>query len=182
MAISVMHRAAAARAAKRHPGAVVLDLTSRGPDPWVRFSPFFPHGDLPVPRSPGRTAASVEGVWQALKVFEHADVDESKLHITTMKGLKRTSPRLGRVLGHRDGLGGARLLPYIEARRALYLPTYRLVLEQRLQPEVAELRRLAAAGDVVLLDFEVNTDVDDPSRPLSHAGLVMHYMNGTWPA
>jgi hypothetical protein len=55
------------------------------------------------------------------------------------------------------------------------------VLEHHLQPELAELRRLAAAGDVVLLDFATNTDVDDRSKPLSHAGLVMHYLSGTWP-
>ena len=26
---------------------VVHDLTSRGPEPWVRLSPFFPHGGIP---------------------------------------------------------------------------------------------------------------------------------------
>jgi len=82
----------------------VLDLTSRGPDPWVRFSPFWPHGGIPVPLSDGRTGASVEGIWQALKVFETAGVDESKLGVTTMRGLKRTARRLGAVRGHRAGL------------------------------------------------------------------------------
>lgn len=179
MAVRVLHRQAAA---KKAGGAAVVDLTSRGPAPWVRFSPFFPHGDIPVPRSPGRTAASVEGIWQALKVFERADVDETHLAITSMRGIKRSVARFGRCLGHRDGLAGAGLLGYIAARRAIYLPAYHYVLEQRLQPELADLRRLAAAGDVCLLDFATNTDVDDPSRPLSHAGLVMHYLRGTWPA
>jgi hypothetical protein len=103
------------------------------------------------------------------------------LDITTMKGLKRSVRKHGRVLGHRDGLAGSSLLGYIAARRAIYLPTYKYVLEHHLQPELAELRRLAAAGDVVLLDFATNTDVDDRSKPLSHAGLVMHYLSGTWP-
>lgn len=179
MAIRVLHRQAAAKKAGT---ATVVDLTSRGPEPWVRFSPFFPHGDIPVPRSPGRTAQSVEGIWQALKVFERAGVDERYLHITSMRGIKRSVRALGPVRGHRDGLAGAALLPYIAARRALYLPAYRHVLDKRLQPELAELRRLAAAGDLVLLDYATNTDVDDPSKPLSHAGLVMHYLNGTWPA
>jgi hypothetical protein len=43
------------------------------------------------------------------------------------------------------------------------------------------LRQLAALGTVVLLDYETNVDLDDLSRPLSHAGLIMHYLNGTWP-
>lgn len=179
MAIRVLHRQAAS---KKAGAATVLDLTSRGPEPWVRFSPFWPHGDIPVPRSPGRTAASVEGIWQALKVFVGADVDERYLGITTMRGLKRGARKFGAVRGHRDGLAGTDLLGYIAARRALYLPAYRWVLDHRLQPELAELRRLAGAGDLVLLDFATNTDVDDPRKPLSHAGLVMHYLQGTWPA
>lgn len=179
MAIRVLHRQAARKAG---PTAVVLDLTSRGEAPWVRFSPFFPHGGIPVHATPGRTATTVEGVWQALKVFERADVDPRVLAITDMKGLKRSVRKYGRCLGHRDGLAGQTLLGYIAARRAIYLPTYKFVLEHRLQPELAELRRLAATTDVVLLDFATNTDVDDPAKPLSHAGLVMHHVNGTWPA
>ena len=181
--ITVRHRSAAASIRRKQPGAVLLDLTSRGPAPWVKFSPFYPHGDIPVPGSPDRKAASVEGLWQALKVFERADVDERKLDITNMKSLKRTTGKLGRVLGHREGLHGARLLGYIEARRELYLPAYRLVLTRDLGAELAELRRLAdSEAGVVLLDFETNTDVDDPARPLSHAGLVMHWLQDTWPA
>ena len=28
------------------PGALILDVTSRGDEPWVRFSPFYPHGGI----------------------------------------------------------------------------------------------------------------------------------------
>lgn len=181
MSFHLYNRHAQAHVGKRFPGATVLDLTSRGPDPWVRFSPFYPHGGIPVPFTPGRTAASVEGVWQALKVFATQDIDPSKLDVTTMKGLKRTVQRLGACLGHRDGLEGTRLLSYAEARRQIYLPTYRHVLDHHLGAELAELRRLGAAGQVVLLDYETNPDPDDLSRPLSHVGLVIHMLEGTWP-
>ena len=59
----------------------ILDVTSSGPEPWVRFSPFYPHGSIPVPFSPGLLSASVEGIWQGLKVFEFMDVDPSKFVI-----------------------------------------------------------------------------------------------------
>ena len=108
--ITVLHRRLGESARRIHPGAAILDLTSRGSAPWVKFSPFYPHGQIPVPGAPDRSSASVEGLWQALKVFEHADVDESKLAITSMKGIKRGAGKLGRVLGHREGLGGERLL------------------------------------------------------------------------
>ena len=34
---------------KRYPGAAIYYVTSKGKEPWVRFSPFYPHGDIPVP-------------------------------------------------------------------------------------------------------------------------------------
>ncbi|WP_394613520.1 DUF6939 family protein [Lentzea sp. JNUCC 0626] len=160
----------------KRPDAVVIDVTSRGPDPWVRFSPFYPHGQIPVPLSPGVTSESVEGLWQALKVFEGADVDPSKLAVTSMKGLKRTVRRFGSVRGHRAGLEGERLLDYRTARQEIYLPAYRWVLEQRLRAEVEQLRELAETADVVLLDYTTNGDVEDLSTPLSHAALVADHV------
>ncbi len=161
-----------------HPGATILDLTSRAAAPWVRFSPFYPHGDLPVPFSPGVTAASVEGIWQGLKVFEQADVDPSKFAITDMRGLKRTVRRFGNCLGHREGVTGTALLSYLEARRRIYLPVYTHVLRERLSAELDELRALAERGPLVLLDFETNADIDDPRKPLSHAALVIAWLRG----
>lgn len=160
----------------------IIDVTSRGPDPWVRFSPFFAHGDIPVPGSPDVMSQSVEGLWQGLKVFESADVDRSKLEVTTMKGLKRTVRRFGRCLGHRHGFGSEALLDYIAARRAIYLPAYRWVLEHRLAAEVEALRKLGRERTVVLLDYETNVDVDDPRKPLSHAGLVAAWLDDRWPS
>jgi hypothetical protein len=146
---------------------------------WVRFSPFFPHGGIPVPFSPGSTAMSVEGIWQGLKVFEKADADLTTLQIATMKGIKRTVRTFGKVLGHRAGLAGKRLLPYAEARHEIYIPTYLWVLEHKLTAEVAALRNLGEGGrTVVLLDYETNCDIEDLSRPLSHAGLVAQLLGG----
>ncbi|WP_219464942.1 DUF6939 family protein [Nonomuraea rhizosphaerae] len=151
------------------PGALILDVTSRAAEPWVRLSPFYPHGGIPVPGHPDRTSQSVEGVWQALKVFATEPEDFTKLGVTTMKGIKRTVRRLGPPLGHRlDG----RLLGYEEARRALYLPAYRWMLDHRAADLVGELRDLAGRRTVVLLDYTTNGDVADLSAPLSHAALV----------
>jgi hypothetical protein len=179
--VVVHRRTSPARLRIRWTTAVPIDVTSRGPEPWVRFSPFFPHGGIPVPFSPGQVSMSVEGIWQALKVFERADVDPSKLSIITMRGIKRSARRYGRVLGHRAGLTGNRLLSYAEARRLIYLPSYRWVLENRLQEEVEELRRLSLGQLVALLDYTTNCDVDQLSRPLSHACLVGLFIEGRWP-
>ena len=166
---------------KTYPDAVILDVTSRGPEPWVSFSPFYPHGGIPVPFSPGHFSMTVEGIWQGLKVFESVDVDSSKLSITDMKGIKRSVRKYGKVLGHRAGLTGNQLLSYGEARRQIYLPSYRWVLENCVRDLLNELKQLGAEKTVVLLDYETNSDVDNLSRPLSHAGLIKLYLESNCP-
>jgi hypothetical protein len=86
------------------------------------------------------------------------------------------------VLGHRAGIEGDRLLAHAEALRQIYLPTYRWVLDHRLKEELAQLRQLGAAQLVVLLDYETNDDIDNLTRPLSHASLILGYLDGSWPA
>lgn len=161
---------------KRYEDAIILDITSRGSEPWLRFSPFYPHGGIPVPFSPGHFSMSVEGIWQGLKVFESAEVDPSKFTICNMKGIKRTQRTYGKVLGHRAGVQGTQLLSYAQARRAIYLPSYYWVLENCLQPLLNELQQLSADKTVLLLDYETNCDLDNLTSPLSHAGLVKRYL------
>jgi len=161
--------------------ATIIDVTSRGNEPWVRFSPFYPHGGIPIPNTPGEMAQSVEGLWQGLKVFEQEDIDPSKWAITDMAHIKRGGKSRGAVRGHRFGVGSDLLLDERHARWLIYLPAYRWVLENRLTVEVEQLRQLAAHQPIVLLDYETNMDVDDLSRPLSHAALVIYYLQGSWP-
>jgi hypothetical protein len=168
------------RIQQQYPEAAIFDVTSRGSQPWIRFSPFYPHGDIPVPFSPGHVSASVEGIWQGLKVFEQADVDPSRFKVTSMKGLKRSAKTYGKVPGHRQGIDGEYLLSYAEARRAIYLPTYHWVLTNCLQDLLAKLEDEAAERTVVLLDYETNCDLNDLSRPLSHAGLIKRYLERQW--
>ena len=167
--------------AKLYPSALIADVTSKGPEPWVRFSPFFPHGGIPIPNTPDQLAASVEGVWQGLKVFEKEDTDASKWSITMMRDIKRSGRSRGAVRGHRFGIGSAALLGYRDARYRINLPAYRFVLEAKLVREVEQLRAELRSRPVVLLDYETNEDVDDLSRPLSHAALVKRFVSGTWP-
>ena len=165
---------------RRWPQAAMIDVTSRGPEPWRRFSPFYPHGGIPIPGLDGRRAQSVEGLWQGLKAFAHEDIDPHKWEITTMRGRKAPAGgRRGAVRGHRFGQGdGSVLLTYGEARRQIYLPAYRWVLENRLGAELAELRALAGHRRLVLLDYETNADLADLTRPLSHAALVKAFLEG----
>jgi hypothetical protein len=166
---------------QQYPDAQILDVTSHGAQPWVKFSPFYPHGNIPVPLSPGCVAASVEGIWQGLKVFVTADIDVSAFTNTTMAGLKRTTRTHGQVRGHRAGVHGSTLLPYREARYQIYLPAYRWVLDHCLQAELNQLQQLRQTHTIILLDYETNTDVENLSKPLSHAALIAAYLTDQWP-
>ena len=161
---------------KQYPDAILADVTSSAKDGLVKMSPFYPHGGIPVPFSEGYTATCVEAIWQGLKVFEGCDVDISLFSNDTMKGLKRTVRRFGKPLGHRKGVHGTELLGYIEARKQIYIPTYRWVLENKVAYIIERLKTASDSGKtIVLLDYDTNSDIEDATKPLSHASLIKTY-------
>lgn len=166
---------------KKYSDAVIADVTSQATDGLVKLSPFYPHGGIPVPFSEGYTAMCVEGIWQGLKVFETADVDVNMFANDTMKNIKRTVRRFGKPLGHRKGVKGTELLGYIEARKQIYLPAYKWVLENKVANIIERLREASKTKTIVLLDYTTNCDIDNPKTPLSHAFLIKAYAEGLYP-
>ena len=160
----------------KYPNAIIIDLTSKSESEYKVFSPFYPHGNIPVPFSHNIFSCSVEGVWQGLKVFESNDVDTSKFNITDMKGIKRSVRVFGKIKGHREGVNGIKILDYKTARKEIFIKTYYWLLENKLKKQVEKLADLAKKRDIVLLDYETNTDIENFNKPISHAGLVKHYI------
>lgn len=166
---------------KQYPGAIPADVTSAATDSLVKLSPFYPHGGIPVPFSEGYTATCVEAIWQGLKVFESCDVDTSLFYNDTMKGLKRTIRKYGKPLGHRKGVHGTELLGYIEARKQIYIPTYKWILENKVANIIERLKEASKTKTIVLLDYDTNADVENAKKPLSHASLIKAYVEGIYP-
>lgn len=166
---------------KKHPNAIIADVTSQSKDGLVRLSPFYPHGNIPVPFSEGYTSTCVEGIWQGLKVFENEDIDISMFLNDTMKGIKRTVRKYGRVLGHRKGVHGTEILGYVEAKHQIYIPAYRWMLEHKAMDIIERLRKASETKTIVLLDYNTCCNVDDETKPLSHAYLVKAYAEGLYP-
>jgi hypothetical protein len=169
--ISVRHRSTKNFA----PESVVVDVTSKSPDNRFRaFSPFHPvPGGVGISVPEGffdapLTSTTVEGAWQGLKVFENEGIDMRAMRNATMKGLKRNASKArGRILGH-----GLHHVAYLQSRKELYVPMYEQQMDA-LDALVQELVDLVKSGrNVVLLDYNTNTDVEDVSKPLSHASLV----------
>ena len=167
---------------KKYPDAILADVTSGAKDGLVKLSPFYPHYGIPVPYSEGYTATCVEAIWQGLKVFESCDVDVEMFQNDTMKNIKRTVRRFGKPLGHRKGVNGTELLGYIEARKQIYIPSYKWVLEHKVADIIERLRNASNSGKtIVLLDYDTNDDVENVKKPLSHASLIKAYVEGTFP-
>ena len=166
---------------KKYPDAILADVTSGAKDGLVKLSPFYPHGGIPVPFSEGYTATCVEAIWQGLKVFERCGVDVEMFKNDTMKNIKRTVRRFGKPLGHRKGVHGSELLGYIEARKLIYIPTYKWVLENKVANIIDRLREASKTKTIVLLDYDTNADVENAKKPLSHASLIKAYVEGVYP-
>jgi len=166
---------------KKYPDAILADVTSGAKDGLVKLSPFYPHGGIPVPFSEGYTATCVEAIWQGLKVFEGCDVDVQMFLNDTMKNIKRTVRRFGKPLGHRKGVHGTELLGYIEARKQIYIPTYKWVLDNKVSFIIDRLREASKTKTIVLLDYDTNADVENAKKPLSHASLIKAYVEGVYP-
>ncbi len=167
---------------KKYPNAILADVTSAAKDGLVKLSPFYPHYGIPVPFSEGYTATCVEAIWQGLKVFESSDVDVQMFQNDTMKNIKRTVRRFGKPLGHRKGVHGTELLGYIEARKQIYIPAYKWILENKVSDIIVRLRDASNSGKtIVLLDYDTNPDIENAKKPLSHASLIKAYAEGTYP-
>ncbi len=165
----------------KYPGAVIIDVTSHAKDDYIKLSPFYPHGGIPVPYSQGVYGKSVEGIWQGLKVFEEKGISRVSFENNTMKNLKRTVAKYGRVRGHQKGVFSNELLDYATARHQIYARIYRWVLDNKVQGLIAILRNLSETNTVVLLDYNTNPNIDDTSTPLSHASLIKAYIEGNYP-
>lgn len=174
-------RKSEAKLKDKYPNAKIVDVTSKATTGLVKLSPFYPHGEIPIPFSEGKTAMSVEGIWQGLKVFEREDIDPKMFKNNKMKNIKRTVRKFGKPLGHRKGVKGTELLDYVQARIQIYLPAYLWVLENKVQYIIDRLREVSKEHDIVLLDYETNDDVLNANKPLSHAFLVKAYVEGNYP-
>ena len=169
---------------KKHPNADILDITSAAKKRYAQIlSPFYPHGNIPVPFSDGVYATCVEAIWQGLKVFKNQGIDMQTFQNDTMKNLKRTVRKYGMPLGHQKGVYSKELLNYFDARMFIYLPTYKWVLENvpEVRKTIDKIKERSKDHDIVFLDYNTNTDFRDISAPISHAGLVKLYIEGNYP-
>lgn len=171
---------------EENPGAYILDVTSSSEQYEGKvLSPFYPHGRIPVPgESKTVTATCVEAIWQGLKVFENEGIDLAMFRNDTMKNIKRTVRKFGKPLGHQYGVFSKELLGYEDAKRLIYIPAYKYVLENipSVKRSLEKIRTILETRDIVILDYNINPDNADKSKPLSHAELIKMYIEDRYPS
>lgn len=151
--------------------AVIIDVTSKSTSEYKALSPFtLQDPPIEIPGIPGMVGASVEQIWQNLKVFHDAPADLAGLGKPQTRGVKRTKRTFGDVMGHYQGPNKP-LLGIVDARRQIYIPCYDIQLDRN-KELIDKIKALVNAGQhVILLDYATNEDVE-VDKPLSHAGLV----------
>lgn len=157
-----------AKTLRRRKIGSLFDVSSKGPVPYRYLSPFYPHGQIPVPGMENLFSESVEGIWQGLKIIG-GKIDESYFRGPGKK-------RRGRPEGH---LYGTKILGYINARKLIYVPVYTwMVYNAPLAKETAlALLQEGIRGEVYLYDFDSNSNIEDTSRPLAHSSILAGILN-----
>lgn len=150
---------------------VYLDVSSYGQAGWNVLSPRYMHGGIPVPGMEGKTAKTLEGIWQGLKKFEEGGTD------LEMLDSGRPKKRRGKPLGHVYG-DEPRLLGLVEARERIYLPAYRWIIDnhEEAKSKFETLVELARTKKVYVYDRESNGDLTAP-KPFAHAALLADWVN-----
>ncbi|MEM2916495.1 MAG: hypothetical protein QXT19_04020 [Candidatus Woesearchaeota archaeon] len=154
-------------AAGRRKGGI--DVSSRGSRTYRALSPFSYSKEyqIPVPGAEDQRAHSVEGIWQGLKIIN--GMTDSSLFVN------KPHKRRGEIQGH---LFGKNILDYPAARKRIYVPAYVYhAVNNGLGSVKDDLERRLRNGPVVMYDFNSNGNIDDLSKPFSHAALLVQLLN-----
>ena len=166
-------------------GYVLVDITARSKDDvWKRFSPNFPHGDIPVPGL-NTVSLTVDGLWEGLKTFKDGTGVDTAAFRSKTAGKRKYGELHGktahRVRTHvlntrarcntkcRAGvkIGDAIETDELVARRSVFVPAYEWVLENKLRREVDVLLGYLSGGRQIAL-----IDMPPDGTRFSHATIL----------
>ncbi len=127
----------------------------------------------------GVSAVSVECLWQGTKIFAEGGIPD----IMTLNGDWRRG-KARRPIGAWAGPGKPLITTPGGARRAIYVPAFKRLVEHWLQDRTVKEwidQAEAHKGNVFLRDFDTGRGIDR-NGPMSHAWVLCTWLNtGTWP-
>lgn len=181
-------------------GCLKLSVSSRAPifnptgwkDLW-RLSPFsVVPGGISVPGLRGTSSQTVENAWQFLKLWPGEPgwlEEDARAAFDSPCAIRFPRGRHVRAIGAYWGEDGS-TLSYVEARRRIYVPAYRQLLQQPDRVAIIDrLRQAAMAQPVCVHDFDSYRLADvglktpaealySEARPFAHAFLVALAVQG----
>ena len=131
------------------------------------FSPFTQYGKIPVPGF-NDYSDSVEGIWQGLKIIK------GKIDASYFRGKGRK--RYGRPSGH---LYNGKKTDYFSARKSIYVPAYKFMIEERVPKESLEKIIAAAKSGVkqYFFDVDTNPNINCLKSPVAHSAILVEIIN-----
>jgi hypothetical protein len=156
-------------------GEECLCLAHDADDPWRKFSPQYQHGQIPVPGMKGMYAESIQGLWEGMKLIGP-------------KGKKGrinpgyfTGPGRFRALKEGEWCSGfsydGRQIGMAEARIRIFLPCYVWMIQNHCADLLGNIKIRASRQDIWLYDKIGNVDPTDTSMEISHAAIVVAFLN-----
>ena len=139
------------------PESHIIDVRYYKGNPHAYFSPFYSFGSIHISYSDPDTASSVSAVMDKLKVQDNPTC-------------------------FYRGIDSHVILNMDEAKRELLYPTYKWVLDYKLQPQIVKLRNLSENMDIVILDYPKNTKgIELYTGEISIGFLLKAYLEGSTP-
>lgn len=156
-------------------GKECFSLAHDAPAPWSRFAPEYQHGQIPVPGRRGTMAESVKGVWEGMKLIG------PKGKVGRMNTGYFTGPGRDRPVKEGEWFSGfhfeGRAIGLQDALKLIFLPTYLWTIQNHCPDLLGNLKVLARNRDVWLYDGNASVDLFDDTMPLSHAAIVVAFLN-----
>lgn len=150
----------------QYPNAILIDMTTIDEkNAFSKLSPYYPHGEIPIPNTHNLCLNSVNEVWQKLCVKSQDNL--SRLEYKNLK--------------FRKGLKINEYWTYTEARREIFIPLYCWMLENKAFKIIEFLRKQLLTTTIVIVDKSINCNIDNIEEPLSCAFLLKAYIKGTEP-
>ena len=161
---------------------LIIDVRYYKGNPTNYFSPFFTWGDVPVRYSEPDTAMSVASMIEGLRIT--SDCGENKVELFGSKSYKQLIDNADdkSTLGFIRGVGGHIVFDYCQAHQYLLCPSYRWVLDYKLQKHVQYIRARQMHSDIIVLDYpELTSGLELFTGEISIGHLLKAYLEGTKP-
>lgn len=166
---------------KAKPCTYIIDVRYYKSNPCSFLSPYTKWGDVPIRFSAPDTAISIAAMIEGLRVNTCNETNQNLFHSSNFTDLVKPE-RIENSIGFLRGIGGHVILSAEEAQKELLYPTYKWVLNHKLQKYIINFREVAKSHNIIILDYPKNKQgMEIYTGDISIGQLLKAYIEGTTP-